>query len=43
MTDYEIGQWHCTVGIPAQDGMSEEYYRGYGDMYAQEQQFKGVN
>lgn len=31
------------MGTPAKNGMSNEYYRGYSEQYAKEQQFGGVN
>lgn len=31
--DYEQGETDCHSGIPAREGMSDNYYEGYGLVY----------
>ncbi len=44
MNDYQQGVSDCLNNKMPKNGMSDEYYSGYGDQYAKEQQFsRGVN
>lgn len=43
MSDYLQGKFDCIMGAAAKNGMSDQYYRGYSEQYAKEQQFQGDN
>jgi len=44
MTDYQQGMLDCMNNKIPKEGASEEYYNGYGDQYAKEQQLsQGFN
>jgi len=44
MTDYQKGVSDCALNKIPSLGMSDEYYRGYSDQYAREQQLsRGFN
>ena len=43
MTDYQQGVLDCMNNKIPQNGMSDEYYEGYGDQYAKEQQLSQGN
>ena len=44
MNDYQQGVSDCLNNKMPKNGMSDEYYSGYGDQYAKEQQLsKGFN
>ena len=37
LTDFERGEWDCVHGYPARDCETGEYYTGYGETYAKDQ------
>jgi len=43
MSYYQKGVLDCMNSNIPQDGMSDEYYSGYGDQYANEQQLSQGN
>ena len=38
LTDYEQGEYDCTNGYQASQDQSKQYYLGYGNEYANQQQ-----
>jgi len=38
MNEHEQGVSDCKNNLPAKNGMSDNYYSGYGDQYTKEQQ-----
>ena len=43
MSDYQQGVSDCQNNQPVKNGMSDQYYSGYGDQYAKEQQLSQGN
>lgn len=44
MNDYQQGVSDCESNQPIKNGMSDQYYSGYSDQYAKEQQLsRGFN